>query len=37
MEVLASTFNFFPGDFLVFGILGALFWIKQHKEDEDFK
>jgi hypothetical protein len=37
MEVLAATFEFFPGDFLVFGILGALFWIKQQKEDEDFK
>lgn len=37
MEALATTFQFFPGDFLVFGIVGALLWVQQQKEDEDFK
>ena len=37
IEVLATSFEFFTGDFLVFGIIGALFWIKQQKEDEDFQ
>ena len=38
IEVLASSyFEFIPGDFIVFGILGAIVWMKQAKEDEDFR
>jgi len=38
METIASTyFEFFPGDFILFGVAGALFWMKKQKEDEDFK
>ena len=37
IEVLASSYFEFPGDFIVFGILGAIVWMKQAKEDEDFR
>lgn len=38
IEVLASSyFEFFPGDFIVFGILVTIFWYKKQKEDEDFE
>ena len=38
IEVLANSyFEFFPGDFVVAGIIGALVWMKKQKEDEDFK
>lgn len=38
IEVIASSyFEFFPGDFILFGVLGAIFWFRQQKEDEDFK
>lgn len=37
IELLATPyFEFFPGDFIAFGIAGAIFWFKQQKEDEDF-
>ena len=36
-DKLISYFEFFPGDFIVFGILGAIVWMKQAKEDEDFR
>ena len=40
IEILASLghsyFEFFTGDFVVFGILGTLAYIKLSKEEDDF-
>jgi len=37
IEILAQAyFEFFPGDFLVFGAIGTYVWWKRSKEDEDF-
>jgi hypothetical protein len=37
MQVIASSvIGFFPGDFILFGTLGALVWYLKSKEDEDF-
>ena len=37
MLVLASSyFEFFTGDFLVFGIIAAIVWGIQKNKDEDF-
>ena len=36
IQVLASSyFELYPGDFIVFGILGAIVWMKQAKEEEE--
>lgn len=32
----ASYFEFFTGDFLVFGLVGYIAWHFRKKEDEDF-
>ena len=32
----ASYFEFFTGDFFVFGLLGAIVWGIQKKKDEEF-
>ena len=37
ISVLASSyFEFFTGDFLVFGIIAAIVWGIQKNKDEDF-
>ena len=37
MEILASSyFEFFTGDFLVFGLIGAVVGCIMKKKDEDF-
>jgi len=36
IEVLASSYELFLGDFLFFGVLGALAWARKKKEEEDF-
>jgi len=40
IETLASLgnsyFEFFPGDFIVFGALGTIAYIKMSKEEDDF-
>jgi hypothetical protein len=38
IEAIASSyFEFFPGDFILFGVLITVLWFRQRKEDEDFK
>jgi len=37
MEILATSyFEFFTGDFLVFGIIAAIVWGVQKNKDEEF-
>ena len=37
IETIASTyFEFFPGDFILFGVAGALFWMKKTKRRRRF-
>tara|TARA_R110001592_G_scaffold350736_2_gene647124 strand:+ start:1562 stop:1684 length:123 start_codon:yes stop_codon:yes gene_type:complete len=36
IEIIATYFEFFPGDFIVFGLIGTIFYIKTAKEDDEF-
>lgn len=36
IETIATYIEFFPGDFIVFGIIGTIFYIKRAKEDDEF-
>ena len=36
IEVLASSFEFFPGDWLFFGITATVVYYFKSKDDDDF-
>jgi hypothetical protein len=37
IEIIASSyFQFFPGDFVLFGLAGTITWYIKSKKDEDF-